>query len=85
MALEQTINRSQKGQSRIIGMTRQKDFVTKWELLYHEMLAIDNFHREVSGFNIEDEMELNRNVGHSESESGEINIQLLIYFIIKRK
>ena len=66
-------------------MTRQKDFVTKWELIYHEMLAIDNFHREVSGFNIEDDMELNRNVGHSESESGEINIQLLIYFIIKRK
>lgn len=85
MALEQTINRSQKSQSGIIGMTRQKAFVTKWELIYHEMLAVDNFHREVSGFNIEDEVELNHNVSDSETESGERNVQLLIDFILKHE
>ena len=49
MALEQTINRSQKSSSGIIGSTRKKTFVAMWELIYHEMLAISNLHRELSG------------------------------------
>lgn len=49
MALEQTINRSQKSASGIIGNTRKKKFVAMWELIYHEMLAISNLFRESSG------------------------------------
>ena len=49
MALEQTINRSQKSASGIIGNTRKKKFVAMWELVYHEMLAVSNLFRELSG------------------------------------
>ncbi|KAG1696934.1 Alpha-N-acetylgalactosaminidase [Nymphon striatum] len=49
MALEQTINKSQKGASGIIGSTRKIEFVAMWELIYHEMLAISSLHRELSG------------------------------------
>ena len=40
MALEQTINRSQKSASGIISNTRKKKFMAMWEISYHEMLAI---------------------------------------------
>jgi hypothetical protein len=49
MCLEQTISRAQKGHAGIIGSTRKKLFVAEWELIYHEMLAVSNLHREVSG------------------------------------
>ena len=49
MALEQTINRSQKSASGIICNTRKKKFVAMWEIIYHEMLAISNLFRELCG------------------------------------
>lgn len=42
MKLEQTIQRSQKSSKGIIGQTRQQMYVTEWELIYHEVLAISN-------------------------------------------
>ncbi|KAJ8050924.1 hypothetical protein HOLleu_04307 [Holothuria leucospilota] len=38
-----------KSASGIIGNTRKKKFVAMWELIYHEMLAISNLFRELSG------------------------------------
>lgn len=52
MALEQTINKSQNSASVIIGRTRQKQYVERWELIYHEMLAVTNLYRELSGANM---------------------------------
>ena len=49
MALEQSINRSQKSIPGIIGCTKRKGYVIRWEIIYHEMLAICNLQREVSG------------------------------------
>ena len=40
--LEQTIRRSKKSTSGIIGQSRQTSYVTEWELVYHEILAISN-------------------------------------------
>ena len=42
MKLEQTIQRSQKSSGGIIGQTRQCDYVSEWEMCYHEVLAISN-------------------------------------------
>ena len=43
--LEQTIQRSRKSQSGIIGQTWQNNYVTEWELVYHKILNISNlFH-----------------------------------------
>ena len=41
MALEQSINRSQKSTSGIIGCTRRIDYVTQWELTCHERMDIE--------------------------------------------
>jgi hypothetical protein len=49
--LEQTINRSQKRACGIIGNTKKNKFVAVLELIYHEMLAISNILREISGIN----------------------------------
>ena len=49
MALEHTINWSQKSASGTIGNTRNKKFVAMWEFIYHEMLAISNLFEELSG------------------------------------
>ena len=40
MSVEQTINRSMKGSGGIIGSTRKKSSVAKWEIVYQEMLAV---------------------------------------------
>ena len=40
MKLEQSIQRSQKSAGGIIGQTRQVRYVSEWELIYHEVLAI---------------------------------------------
>ena len=48
MALEQTINRSQKSSSGIIGNTKRKEFVAQWEIAYHEVLLIGNLFRRVT-------------------------------------
>ena len=40
MKLEQIIQRSKKSQSGITGQTRQNNYVTEWELVYHEMLNL---------------------------------------------
>ena len=52
MCLEQTINRSQKNIGRAIGNTKRKQFVGKWEIVYHEMMEILNFQRQISGHSI---------------------------------
>ena len=42
MKLEQTINRSSKSSRGIIGNTKALDYVTEWQLIYHEILDISN-------------------------------------------
>jgi len=73
MALEQAINRSQKSPSGIIGSTRKKQYVARWEIIYHEMLAITNLHRELSGSNtINYELDVNRTFTTATTESEEM-------------
>ena len=45
MKLEQTIQRSSKSCHGIIGDQRSLEFVTQWQLLYHEVLEISNSFR----------------------------------------
>ena len=42
MKLEQTINRSQKSSGGIVGQMKTDSYVSEWELVYHEILAISN-------------------------------------------
>ena len=52
MSLEQTINRSQKSASGIIGSTKKKEFDAQWEIMYHEMLAVVSIQRQISGVSV---------------------------------
>ena len=47
--LEQTINLSSICSDRVIGHTKQKQYIAQWELIYHEMMAVTNLHREYTG------------------------------------
>ena len=58
MKLEQTIQRAQKSSSGIIGQTRRISYVSEWEVVYHEILAISNTFRRLA----------NSTLGASESE-----------------
>lgn len=49
MCLEQTINHSSKTSDRIIGNTRRKYFVTRWNIIHHELMAVNQTFREVTG------------------------------------
>ena len=79
MALEQTINRSQKSTSGIIGSTKKKTIVTMWKLNYHEMLAISNLHREVSGVKTSAyRLAVENNLSKSELAAGEEKVQAIL-------
>ena len=58
MKLEKTVQRAQKSSSGIIGQTRQISYVSEWEVVYHEILAISNTFRRLT----------NSALGASESE-----------------
>ena len=49
--LEQTINLSSKCSDGVIGHAKQKQYVAQWDLIYHEMMAVKNLHREYTGVN----------------------------------
>jgi len=76
MALEQTINRSQKSASGIIGNTRKKKFVAMWELVYHEMLAVSNLFRELSG--VGSSLSEEQVISKVETATGEQKVQAII-------
>lgn len=46
--LEQTINLSSKCSDGVIGHAKQKQYVAQWDLIYHEMMAVKNLHRQYS-------------------------------------
>ena len=47
MKLEQTIQRSKISVKGIIGQTRQVAYVSQWEIVYYEILAISNSFRQL--------------------------------------
>lgn len=83
MALEQTINKSPKSTSGIIGCScKKKNFVAKWELVDHEMLAICNVQRELSGFKTNSyDIAVNHEFSHSETVVRERNVQAILTFM----
>ena len=48
MKLEQTIHQSQRSTGGIVGQIRRSEYVTKWEIVYHEIVSITNAFREIT-------------------------------------
>ena len=79
MALEQTINRSKKSTSGIIGST--KKYVAMWDIICHEMLAISNFFRELSGVRTQYQQDVNNSFSKCDIEFRKRNIQAILTVI----
>lgn len=82
MCLEQTINRSSKSSSGIIGNTRRKEYVGQWNLIYHEMLAVANSFREISGVRtVHSELKVQHGFNPSETSAKEKMIDDMVTYI----
>ena len=82
MCLEQAINRSSKGKGGVIGETKRKDFVSMWNLIYHERLAVNNLGRKLNGSGLEnDNIRVNHEFTKSETDRQEFNISNMIKFM----
>ena len=49
MCLEQTINRSSKTSGGIIGNTKRKEFVARWNIIHHELMSVNHVFPEIAG------------------------------------
>ncbi|KAK7078068.1 hypothetical protein SK128_025296, partial [Halocaridina rubra] len=47
--LEQTSKLSSKCSDGVIGHAKLKQYITQWDLIYDEMMAVKNLHREYAG------------------------------------
>lgn len=82
MALEQTINRSKKSSSGIIGNTKKKMFAAQWDILYHELLAISNVYRDISGVNTSNsELSLHHEFNNSETQKNEDSVRAMVAYV----
>ena len=80
MALEQTINKLQKSASGLVGNSRKKSYVTKWEILYNEVLAVTKLNRKISGLiQPSYHQDVNRIYSTACTDSDKRDIQAIIY------
>lgn len=82
MKLEQTIQRSQKSSKGIIGQTRRSEYVTEWQLIYHEVLDISNTFRELTNARVMEHMEVyHHELTGRKSELFDQNVTRLLQFL----
>ena len=86
MCLEQTINRSSKGKGGVVGETRKKSFFTMWNLIYHEMLEVNNLGREISGAQLDKwELVFHHKDNNADITRSESNVRSMMEFILSRE
>jgi len=86
MCLEQTINRSSKGKGGVVGETRKKSFFTMWNLIYHEMLEVNNLGREISGAQLDKwELVFHHKDNNADIKRSESNVRSMMEFILSRE
>ena len=79
MALEQTINRSQTSSLGIIGNTKRKEFVARWEIAYHEVLLIANLFRRVTrSITTTSDMNIHHELSSKETQNVETVVSLMV-------
>ena len=85
-ALEQTINRSAKNRkSGIIGFTRKKEAVAKWNLTFHESASISKLFRQVTSLNKDnEELKVHHDCSPSHTIFTEEAVSSIIQFLTER-
>ena len=83
MKLKQTIQRSKKCPGGAIGQTRQSGFVSEWEHVYHETLAISNSFLEIIklGKLNDSDLNLHHELSGGYSELFSESVQKVVTFI----
>ena len=84
MKLEQTIQRSSKSRGGIIGEQRSLEFVTQWQLLYHEVLEISNNLRQRTNTGQRSETSVNHNLSKQKIHRINENIGKIQHFLEER-
>ena len=84
MKLEQTIQRSQKSMGGIVSQTNQQNYVTEWEIVYHEILSISNVFKEITNKNCELSNEFTHELEGNLSKEIELALQKLVAFITRQ-
>jgi hypothetical protein len=83
--LEQTINLSSKCSDSIIGHCKRKQFVAQWDLIFHEMMGVNNLLREITGVHEHtSEAYVHHESAQSYTNKSEENIQNCVRFIEER-
>ena len=83
MCLEQTINRSSKTSGGIIGNTKRKEFVTRWNIIHHELMAVNQTFREVTGVQLNNtELTVNHSFSHWQTQENECKVDKMIAYIL---
>ena len=84
MKLEQTINRSQKSSGGIVGQAKADSYVTEWELVYHEILAISNCFSDLTKSKIRTGPFLHHELGGNTSRNIKDAVTKVVKFIEER-
>ena len=85
MGLKETINIFQKSCGGIVGQIRRKDYITKWQLCYHEIIAISNTLFAVLGITgVDYDLQQHHDLTGSVSEELECNIEHMLIYMESR-
>ena len=84
MCLEQTINRSSKTSGGIIGNTKRKEYVTRWNIIHHELMAVNETFRDVAGVQLNNtELTVNHSFSHRQTQGNESKVDKMMAYILK--
>ena len=86
MCLEQTINRSSKTSRGIIGNMKRKEFVTRWNIIHHELMAVNQTFRQVTGVQLNNtELTVNHSFSRRQTQEKESKVDKMIAYILNMK
>ena len=84
-SLESGINKPAKGPEGVKGLTKKKDAVTVWNLIFHEMIGISSFYREILGLqNDNDDLAVHHELNTSTTEFFEESVSKLVKYFLAR-
>jgi len=83
MCLEQTINRSSETSAGIIGNTKRKEFITRWNIIHHELMVVKQTFREVTGVQLNNtELTINHSFTQRQMQGNENKVDKMMAYIL---
>ena len=84
MCLEQTINRSLKTSGAIIGNTKRKEFVARWNIIHHELMSVNHTFCKIDGVTFANtELIVNHMFTRKQTQEGEAKVDKMISYVIR--